>query len=233
MPGGAKPGDPLVTTGMIRRAEMRRQLKVAQQLKVATMTLVAVLLIAAYPVYILVRSQTQDPVFGDLDSLNLPSWADTMHTEAAAGSRWCIKECRVHSRTYTSDRGPDETNAAYVAALTDAGWRIRTTPACPTTAEGVGSCWERDEYVMDMWVRAPICEIPPPRATGGPSASPSPVPDSTAETTTPGCPGALVTMKVYNAISYYPHDLDPEQPPTGTPGATTPKPSGSPKPTAS
>ncbi len=25
------------------------------------------------------------------------------------------------------------------------------------------TCWKKDEYVMDMWVRAPICDVPPPR----------------------------------------------------------------------
>ena len=74
-PAGPGRPDPLVTTGMIKRAEIRKQLRIQQQLKVGTLALVALLLLAAYPVYLFTRSVAQDPVFGELDSLDLPEWA--------------------------------------------------------------------------------------------------------------------------------------------------------------
>src|SRR5690606_32671675 len=203
--------DPLVTTGMIRRAEVKRQLRVAQQLKVATLLVVAMLLLAAYPVYLFIRSGTQDPVFGHLDSLDLPSWAATRYEEAAQGSRWCIGECRFHIRTWESERAPDETNSAYVTALESAGWRLRTEGGCPVAVEGIASCWKRDEYVMDMWVRKPICDVPPPRPTGAVKPSTSGAASGASDEEQPACAGALVTMQIYNAIAYpgAPTDIGP------------------------
>ena len=107
-------------------------------------------------------------------------------------------------RTWASERKPEETNTAYDAALRDAGWRPRTEGYCPQVAEGFASCWQRDEYVMDMWIRAPICDVPPPRpsaAPDAPSADPSVTPLATS---TEFCPGALVTVSVFMAIDYHP-----------------------------
>jgi hypothetical protein len=204
---------------MIRRAEIKRQLRVAQQLKVATLLIVAMLLLAAYPVYLFIRSGTQDQVFGHLDSLDLPSWAATRHEDAAQGSRWCIGECRFHSRTWASERAPDETNSAYVTALEGAGWRPRTEGGCPLAVEGIASCWKRDEYVMDMWVRAPVCDVPPPRPTISANPKASTTSGTTEREESTACPGALVTMQIYNAISYpgAPTDIGPSPGPSGTP----------------
>jgi hypothetical protein len=204
-PGAPKAVDPLVTTGMIRRAEMRRQLRVAQQLKVATLVVVAVLLLAAYPIYLFTRAVAEDPIFGELNGLDLPGWAVVQHDDSFSGSRWCIDQCRYRERTWVSDHKPDETSSVYDTAFTAAGWRPRTTGVCPTVTEGIASCWQRDEYVMDMWVRAPVCNLPPPRPSIKPnataSASPTPSPSPSA-----ACPAALVTVKVYNAIDYHPVD---------------------------
>jgi hypothetical protein len=214
MPGGPKPAgpgrpDPLVTTGMIKRAEIRKQLRIRQQLKVGTLALVALLLLAAYPVFLFTRSVAQDPVFGELDSLTLPEWATMLHEDAASGSRWCIGECRSRDRTWASEREPEETNTAYITALTDAGWRPRVEGLCPSVDEGLATCWQRDEYVMDMWVRAPICNVPPPRPT---VEGVSPAPEATSpagatpepQATAALCPGSLVTVRVFNAIDYNP-----------------------------
>ena len=206
-PGGAKPigglsADALVTTGMIKRAEIRKQLRIQQQLKVGTLVLVALLLLAAYPVYLFTASVAQDPVFGDLDGLDLPGWADIQHEDVASGSRWCIDQCRVRQRTFASERKPEETNQAFATALRDAGWRPRTSGYCPQVAEGVASCWQRDEYVMDMWIRAPICDVPPPRPSIT-AAAPTPEPGVTPlASPTAVCPGALITMGVFNSIDY-------------------------------
>jgi hypothetical protein len=186
---------------MIKRAEIRRQLRVAQQLKVATLVVVAMLLLLAYPIYELTKAGVKDPVLGQLDALNLPGWADVNHDDATAGSRWCINQCRYRQRTWESERKPDETNLAFDTALREAGWRPRTDGICPGATEGTATCWKRDEYVMDMWVREPICDVPPPRATV------SPRPSATAGPSPPAaqaCPGALVTMKIFNAVDYEP-----------------------------
>jgi integrin beta 3 len=197
----------MVTTGMIKRAEIRKQLRIAQQLKVGTLVVVAMLLLAAYPVYLFTRSVAADPVFGDLDALDLPTWATIQHEDAASGSRWCIGQCRFRERTWASERKADETSDAYDQALRNAGWRPRTEGVCPPVEEGKASCWQRDEYVMDMWVRIPICDIPPPRPSIGPQTNTSQAPTETASPDAAGtaaCPGSLVTVKVFNAIDYHP-----------------------------
>jgi integrin beta 3 len=200
--GWAKPPlDALVTTGMIRRAELRKHLRIQQQLKVGTLVLVALLLLAAYPVYLFTSAVAQDPVFTALDALDIPTWANYEHSDAAEGSRWCIEKCRERKRTWASERAPDETSAAYANALTDAGWRARTEGFCPQVADGVMTCWKKDEYVMDMYVRAPICDAPPPRPTIE-GASPSTEPTPQSGPTKPACAAALVTMQVFNAIDY-------------------------------
>ena len=192
-----------MTTGMIRRAEMRRHLRTAQQLKSATLVLVAILLLAAYPAYLFTRSLTQDPVFGELDGLDLPSWAAVQHDDSFSGSRWCIQQCRYRERTWVSDKAPAETNTAYVDALNAAGWRTRTNPVCPTVDEGIATCWQRDAYVMDMWVRTPVCDIAPSRPPTGAAPAPSP---SQQPTASGNCAASLVTVKVFNAIDYHPVD---------------------------
>jgi integrin beta 3 len=186
---------------MIKRAELRKHLRIQQQLKVGTLVLVALLLLAAYPIYLFTTAVAQDPVFTALDDLDVPTWANYEHSDAASGSRWCIGECRFRIRTWASERAPDETSGAYATALTDAGWRTRTEGYCPQVSDGVMSCWKKDEYVLDMWVRVPICDVPPPRATIE-GASPSTEPAPQAGPTKPACAGALVTMNVFNAIDY-------------------------------
>ena len=183
---------------LIKRTELRRQARVAQRVKTLSLVVIAVLLLGAVPIYLFVRSVTQDPVFNALDSLSLPTWAAGHHTDAYTGSRLCIKECRFRERTWQSERPPDETHAAFAAALTKDGWRPRTEGVCPAYPDGIPSCWHKDEYVLDMWVRAPVCEEPPARPTASPAAKAS------SAGATPACPGAYVTVKVFNAVSYNP-----------------------------
>lgn len=205
-PGGPPPavGAPSAAAiAQLKRAEARRQIQVAQQLKVATLVVVALLLLAAFPTYQWIRSEAQDPVFGQLDALELPAWAVGTVSDASDGSRWCIGRCRFRERTWASERAPEETQTAYDKALRDAGWRPRTAGVCPSVQDGLASCWKRDEYVLDMWIRVPICDLPPPRPTI--SAAPSPGASTPAAPAGPveTCPGALVTVKVFNAIGYH------------------------------
>jgi integrin beta 3 len=191
----------MVTTGMIKRAEIRKHLRIAQQLKVGTLVLVLVLLLAAYPTYLFLKANTTDPALSELNGLDLPGWATISKDYAESGSRWCIGQCRFRKLSWASEKTPEETQPVYDTALRDAGWRPLATGPCPTVEAGSLTCWQRDEYIMNMWVRQPSCDIPPPRPTGSanPEASAPP-----ASPTTPAevCPGALVTVEVWNAIDY-------------------------------
>lgn len=200
----------LVTTGMIRRAELRKHLKINQQLKGITLVLVVLLLLLAYPVYLFAQSFAADPVFTELDKLSLPDWASYEHADSADGSRWCIGACRVRSRTWLSERVPDETQSVYAQALTEAGWQLRLEN-CPVSAEdgNVVTCWTKDEYILTLHVRAPLCVArpnePEPTTTASGGSDTDAGSDSDADPdATPvdrSCPGALVTLKVANATN--------------------------------
>src|SRR5690606_19167108 len=146
------PADAMVTTGMIRRAELRKHLRIQQQLKTVTLTLVALLMLAAYPVYLFVQTLTRDPVFAGLDGLDLPSWAAYEHADRAEGSRWCIDDGRFRTRSWLSERPPEETQGVYAQALHDAGWRTYVGTCQQSADESVITCWKKDEYVMVMHV---------------------------------------------------------------------------------
>jgi hypothetical protein len=198
---------PVAPTG--RRAEIRRHFRQLQQLRTATVVVALLVILGAPLAFYVVREVTRDPVFVELDGLDLPSWAARQHSDQAEGSRWCIRECRFRERTWESQRSPVETDQAYERALREAGWRVWNAPGCPPeNIDGFETCWQRDEYVLDMWIREPTCEtLPrfgaspganPPAAAPGASTAPSPAASPS------GCSGALVTVRVINRIGYRP-----------------------------
>lgn len=204
----------MVTTGMIRRAELRRHMKIQQQLKSITLTLVVLLMLAAYPIYLFTQSLAKDPIVNGLDGLNLPEWARYDAAWAPPqGSRWCIPTCLTRQVSWHSERDVTETQAAYAQALLDDGWR-RYEGVCQRAADdSVITCWQKDEFVMMMHVREPFCEEPAPRPTipgATPTAEPTP--------TRPACPEALITMYVWNAVNYQP-PADVEVPEVDLPGS--------------
>jgi hypothetical protein len=80
--------------------------------------------------------------------------------------------------------------------------------------DGIETCWQRDEYVLDLWVRAAVCEVkgtrptvaPPSASVSGKAPSRPPVSAAAPPPSSPPniCPGAIVSIKVYNRISYQP-----------------------------
>jgi hypothetical protein len=194
---------------------MRQQVS---RLRAATVVMVVLAVIGAPAGFFVIREFTRDPVFVELDALGVPGWAAGKHTDSAYGSRWCIRECRYRERVWESARGPDETNSAFIDALRRTGWTTWAVPDCqPPGVDGIETCWQRDEYVLDLWVRPAVCEVRPVRPSIGPSgvaksaapsakasavaasAGPSTVPSASAD---PSCPGALTTVKVFNRIMY-------------------------------
>ncbi|MFC7483188.1 hypothetical protein ACFQX7_28740 [Luedemannella flava] len=171
----------------------------AQRVRAAAIAAMALILLGAPAGYLWATTVSRDPVMHALDSLPLPDWAAGHPEDFVSGSRWCIRECRFRDRTWQSERGPDDTQLAYVAALKEEGWRPRTEGTCPTYEDGIASCWHRDEYVLDLWIRAPICEPTRPTAAAATKATESAAPGGGG---TQACPGSLATVKVYNALSY-------------------------------
>jgi hypothetical protein len=214
--------------GLLQLAQAKR----VRQLRLATIIFVVLAVVSAPAAFFIIREFTRDPVFVELDNLNLPEWAARNPTDGALGSRWCIRECRSRQRTWESARGPEETNRAFIGKLKDAGWVEWDIPDCQAEGvDGIETCWQRDEYVLDLWVRAAVCDVRNARPTVNPSqpaqspgkptakapASPAmssaagngPVPQA-SEQDSPGpaptaiCPLAVATIKVFNRISYGP-----------------------------
>jgi integrin beta 3 len=206
--GGMQGIDLDQTTVLPLGSALMRQLQLRQvsRLRTATFVLLLLAVVGAPAAFFVIREFTRDPVFVELDNLDVPQWAAGKHTDGAIGSRWCIRECRSRSRTWESARGPEETNRAYVAALKRAGWVPWNIPDCQAAGvDGIETCWQRDEYVLDLWVRAAVCDVKGIRPTVSPSgaARPSAAPSAPA-TPTDICPAAVASIKVYNRISYQP-----------------------------
>jgi hypothetical protein len=202
-----------------------------RQLRFATIIFVVLAVVSAPAAFFVIRELSRDPVFVELDNLNLPEWAARNPTDGALGSRWCIRECRSRQRTWESARGPEETNRAFVGKLRDAGWVEWDIPDCQAEGvDGIETCWQRDEYVLDLWVRAAVCDVKGARptisaapSTGAkpPSGKPTTKAPSAPASADPGgggdgggeapgpasttiCPLAVTTIKVFNRISYDP-----------------------------
>ncbi|NUR70462.1 MAG: hypothetical protein HOU81_06560 [Hamadaea sp.] len=175
-----------------------------QRLRMLTLMAVVVTMLGALPLYLLVQAATRDPVFTSLDALDVPSWAATTHSDEVDGSRWCVIECRYRERDVASQKSPDETNTAYVNALQDAGWQRWVVQDCPMKAAGVTvdghySCWRKDEYTLDLWVRTKPC--PDELLRNRPTVAPDPSGPTAASPGATDCSGSLVSFKVYNAIA--------------------------------
>ena len=188
---------------LLRRAQAKR----VSQLRAATIVMIILAVIGAPAAFFVIREFTRDPVFVELDNLDVPSWAAGKHVDGALGSRWCIKECRSRQRTWESARDPEETNRAYVGALERAGWVPWDIPDCQAEGvDGIETCWQRDEYVLDLWVRPAVCEVKATRPTV--NATPQ---DQSAQppASNPAalCPLSVATIKVFNRISYNPGNL--------------------------
>jgi hypothetical protein len=203
------------------RAELRRQLKAVARLRAVTLSVIVAVVLGAPVGVLAIQWAVQDPVFREFDRMDLPAWAGGKHQDEAYGSRWCIRECRFRERTWESQRGPDETNQVYTKALRRNGWVPWQTSGCPAEGiDGFDSCWQRDEYVLDLWVRVPVCDLKPVRPTVAPtvSAQPGAGPSAPAsagqgQSDPPGappggsgdasCPGSVATVKVFNRIAFH------------------------------
>ncbi|WP_239162372.1 hypothetical protein [Paractinoplanes rishiriensis] len=180
--------------------ELRNQMRSKRQLRVVTLLSIAVVVLVVLPAFFGLRSATKDPVFSSLDALDVPAWAAQEAVDQGSGSRWCFFECRFRERITQSEQPFKETTRAYSDALRAAGWQPWTVGACPETPvaadQGTYSCWKRDEFTLDLWVRLPECAVDQvaaqdPAAAGLQSTAPEP----TAE-----CVGSTVSIKVQNAI---------------------------------
>jgi integrin beta 3 len=192
---GGKPANP----GLRERIRTERGFRV---IALVTLSVVVLLLL---PLAFGIRAAVRDPVFRSLDALDVPSWAAHNVDDRSSGSRWCFLDCRFRERTAQSERPFVDTQKAYAAALTTAGWRPWNVSGCPdqpiSPQDGRYSCWRRDEFTLDLWVRLPECAVDAVAAQD-PAALPSTGPNGVVPTTDPkNCTGSTVSIKVQNAIT--------------------------------
>jgi hypothetical protein len=141
-------------------------------------------------------------VFTGLDSLSLPDWAAQGHQDASSGNRWCVQTCRLRERTWRSAKPATDTAPVYQRALLDAGWHRSRTTGCPT-APGSYTCWERDEFILDLWTRNAPCDLANVAPAPGTSASADPggaIPAPNGSESPAICTGSLITAKVANRV---------------------------------
>ena len=182
-----QPGDP----GGVR-AGVRRRMRADRQMRLGVLIGFSILLLGLLPAFFAVRAQQQDPAFGLLDELAVPAWADTAAVDEVSGSRWCLLECRLRERTTRSEQPAEETAEVYRQALLDSGWQRWDAQPCPEQeTEGEYTCWRRDELTLDLWVRPPAC----PASDANTPVEPTPAPERAED-----CEGALVTVKIRDAI---------------------------------
>jgi integrin beta 3 len=155
------------------------------RLRLITLAFVTLVLLGALPGFFVIRGLVQDPAFRAMDTLPVPSWAAQRPVDQAVGNRWCFQACRVRQRTLESQRELAPTLAAYRKALGQEGWKPWQVQGCPARqVRGNYTCWRRDEYTLDLWVRAPDC-----RKGGGAG-------DGVSGN---ACPESIVTVVIRNA----------------------------------
>ncbi len=205
VPGG--PGDPAGPDEAARPggvvAGWREKLRTQRRLRVIALVSLSVLVLGLLPLFFGIRAATRDPVFTSLDALDVPGWAAQRVDDKSSGSRWCFLDCRFRERTAQSQRPFEETATAYANALTAAGWRPWQVGSCPEqpVTDGRYTCWKRDEFTLDLWVRLPECAVDAVAAQD-PATLPSPGPDGVVPTAKPeDCVGSTVSIKVQNAIT--------------------------------
>jgi hypothetical protein len=171
----------------------------------------AVVLLAVLPALFLIRDAARDPVYSGLNALAVPSWANLAHEDQSSGNAFCFGTCALRERVVQSARSTAETDAAFQGALRRAGWERLTGAPCPSARSGVYTCWQHDQYVLDLWTRDANCAtsqyggaqpgpslvVPSNAIDAVPSAAPSVAP-SRAGPATAACPVSQVTVKVGN-----------------------------------
>jgi hypothetical protein len=186
-------------------ADLRQQLRTRRRLRVVTLVTLSAIVLVLLPLLFSIRATTRDPVFTSLDTLDVPSWAAQKVSDRSSGSRWCFIDCRFRERTAQSQQAFAATDKVYASALKSAGWQPWKVAGCPdqpiAPTDGAYSCWRRDEFTLDLWVRLPECAVDQV-AANDPAVLPSTGPDGTVPKPPPGkCTGSTVSIKVQNAIT--------------------------------
>jgi hypothetical protein len=136
----------------------------------------------------------------------VPAAVDLHHADEGAASSYCVHQCAWLKRTYQSGQPVEQTVTAFRTALTAHGWHP-AGGSCPKPADGSYSCWQRDQYVLDLWVRPGTCENSGYQPMPVPSESKPPVEDDIVPSAAPApsqpvstqCPAAVASVQLTNS----------------------------------
>ncbi len=187
----------------VRRVPVSRE---QRQRALITLVVAVLGLLLVLPAALLLWQRSGDPLAAQLDALGVPAAVDLHHSDSGAQSPACVHSCAWLKRIYQSGQPAQQTDAAFRAALRAHGWRP-ADGTCPKASDGNYSCWQRDQYVLDLWVRPAGCESsayhplpvpsesrPPAEGDAQPSAAPSPAGPADAQ-----CPAAQASLLLGNA----------------------------------
>jgi integrin beta 3 len=195
-----------------RRAELRTRMRAKRRLRVISLVSLSVVVLALLPLFFGVRAAGHDPVYTSIDALGVPGWAAQKVQDKSSGSRWCFLDCPLRERTAQSQQAVAPTGKVYATALERAGWLPWKVSGCPDQPidpkDGVYSCWKRDEFTLDLWVKRPDCAVDQV-ALSDPAVIPS---DGIPKIPAGRCTGSAVSIKVQNAIADTRGQPDGEKP---------------------
>lgn len=125
------------------------------RLTVVAIAVAAILLVAGMLWF--GHAVTVDPTRRAADELSVPGWAAVTVSDETYGSRWCLGECRVRMRTWTSEGTVEDTSREFWQAALEAGWTKADPDLC---VGGVGEegCYVRDELYLELWVVPVECD---------------------------------------------------------------------------
>lgn len=128
-----------------------------ERLRMTVLAVAGATILLVFAVLWLGRAFTVDPTRRAVDELDVPAWAATSVGDETYGSRWCLGECRVRVRTWSSEGTVDDTHREYWMALLEDGWLPAEETLC-VGGRGEGGCYVRDELYLELWVVPVTCD---------------------------------------------------------------------------
>lgn len=127
-----------------------------ERLRMTVLAIAGAAVLLVFAVLWFGRAFTIDPTRRAVDELEVPAWAAVDAVDETYGSRWCVGECRVRVRTWTSEGTVEDTGHEYWRALLENGW-IRADEDQCIGGEGESGCYLRDELFLELWVVPADC----------------------------------------------------------------------------
>jgi len=140
------------------RTDLIRQYRRLRRLRLATLGVIAAALLAATGLALGADRWTPDPAYRVLDELTIAPLSADSARDTAYGNRWCVGQCRVRERVWSSGVTVADTRASMDAALEARGWRPSGRDCDADSPEVSRICVQREEFLMDVWIGPADCD---------------------------------------------------------------------------